>query len=114
MDLAEVNANLNTLGVVAPESGIGIYNTSYIQDGAALFRKINGVCFFYFDITINPVDIWGAILVSGLPACSLDVHKNTPTVDNSSSTLFYINNSALKSAPGKSGRYVGYFVYPTF
>ena len=66
MDLVGVNANLNALGVVTPESGTGIHNTYYIQRGSTAFRKINGICFLYFDITIISTNTEDTILITNL------------------------------------------------
>lgn len=108
-----ITAKLNTLGVVAPESGTGIHNIYYIQGGATLFRKINSVCFLYFDITINSTNVEDAILVSSLPWCTLAVYERVVNTDTGSAATFYIWDDALKCGASEAGRYFGYFIYPT-
>ncbi len=112
-DLAGIATNLNTLGVVTPESGTGSHNTYYIQGGATFFRKINGVCFLYFDITINSTNTEGEILVSSLPWCTLAVYERIANADTGSAATFYIWGDALKCGVSEAGRYFGYFTYPT-
>ena len=111
--MAKVNSNLNTLGVVAPESGTGTHNTYYVRSGSTFFRKINGVCFLYFDITINSTNTEGEILISSLPWCALAVYERIANVDTDSVATFYTWGDALKCGVSEAGRYFGYFAYPT-
>ena len=112
MDLVGVNANLNALGVVTPESGTGIHNTYYIQRGSTAFRKINGICFLYFDITIISTNTEDTILITNLPWCSMSVYHYAVNADTDSRIIFYTYGSELRCGAGEAGRYFGYIVYP--
>lgn len=109
-----INSKLNTLGVVSPESGIGTHNTHYIRSGSTLFRKINGVCFFYFDIEINDTDDEHTILVGDLPWCSMSIYlRATSLTTGTDYNIFYPYGTELRCGAGKAGRYFGTLVYPT-
>lgn len=113
-DLGAVATKLNTLGVVPPESGTGTHNTYYIRSGSTFFRKINGVCFLYFDIEINDTYDEHTILVENLPWCSMSIYLHATSLTTGTDyNIFYSYGTELRCGAGKAGRYFGALVYPT-
>lgn len=112
--MGAVATKLNTLGVVPPESGTGTHNTYYIRSGSTFFRKINGVCFLYFDIEINDTYDEHTILVENLPWCSMSIYLHATSLTTGTDyNIFYSYGTELRCGAGKAGRYFGALVYPT-
>ena len=112
-DIAKLNSDLRNQGIVYPESGSGILNPQYVEAGNCTFRKINGVCFLYFDLTLKDIPEYSTVLVSGIPQNTIGIYQKTIDYTDRKWLVFFPTNTELRCGVGSAGRYYAAILYPT-
>ncbi|MCI9592067.1 MAG: hypothetical protein HFG42_16280 [Lachnospiraceae bacterium] len=109
----KLNSDLRNQGIVYPESGNGILNPQYVESGNCTFRKINGTCFLYFDLTLKDIPEYSTVLVSGIPQNTIGIYRKTIDYTDRKWLVFFPTNKELRCGIGTAGRYYAAITYPT-
>ena len=107
------NTKLNENGIVTPIGGTGNLNNYWVDDGMLQYKVVNGICVICFNIHLKLQAQEGAVLMTELPYCKLKVYEYFVSDINSTPTIFYVEDNALKCGVGTVGRYIGCMAYPT-
>jgi hypothetical protein len=108
-----LNTKANENGIVTPTGGTGNLNTYWASDGMLNYKVVNGLCIISFNINLKIPTQEGAVLITQIPYCKLKVYEYFVSDINSTPTIYYVEDNALKCGVGAPGRYIGCMAYPT-
>lgn len=108
------NTNQNESGIAAPTGGTGRLNTYWADSGMLNYRVVNGICIIHFNLDIKLQTQEAAVLMTDIPYCQMKTYTCITAIQSQQeSTIFYVEDNALKCGAGRAGNYIGCMAYPT-
>lgn len=109
-----LNTKQNESGIAAPTGGTGRLNTYWADSGMLNYRVVNGVCIIHFNLDIKLQTQEAAVLMTDIPYCHMKTYTCITAIQSQQeSTIFYVEDNALKCGAGRAGNYIGCMAYPT-